>query len=136
MYSLTELTAKIEQAIETMGEASHLHPDWITHVVMSQYTDIQGKDSDFYTIMARTYIRDQVRKRLNGYQADDPQVIEYFNRLQERYLLDDDGEQVAIRVQDMTRAQRLQKAAELRTMGAGCYQHADELERYDAMIAA
>ena len=45
------------------------------------------------------------------------------------------SEQVAIRIQDMTDAQLQAKADEYRAMGAGCFQHADEIDRYRAQAS-
>lgn len=144
MYTLSELTREIEKTIEyfeTQNER-RLHPDWITQSVIDSHPDIEGDDSDFYRCVSRAGIRDQVRQRLNRYKAKpevevDPQlVLEGFERLQKRYLITEDGEQVAIRIQDLSSIQRRAKASELRAMGAGCYQHADELDRYDAQVAA
>jgi len=144
MYSTADLTAEIELVIEQL-EANHarkLHPDWITQAVMYRHTGIDGEDADFYQCVGRAHVREAVRQRLNRFrakaevEADKQLVLEGFERLQKRYLITEDGEQVAIRVQDMTSAQRKLKANELRTMGAGCYQHADELERYDAQATA
>ncbi len=141
MYSLSDLTTEIEHVIETMEGEPRLHPDWIAQAVMQRHPCIEGEDREFYFMLARAHVRDQVRKRLNRYKAepeiesDRQLVMEGFERLQKRYLIAEDGEWVAIRVQDMTRSQRLAKAHELRVMGAGCYQHARELERYDQMLA-
>ncbi len=142
MYSATDLTREIEQAIEQFENASErrLHPEWITQSVMERHTAIDGDDCDFYRLTARGEVRNQVRLRLNRFkarpemEADKQIVFEGFERLQKRYLVCEDGEQVAIRVQDMSSAQRRAKSTELRAMGAGCYQHADELDRYDAEL--
>ena len=40
-----------------------------------------------------------------------------------------------IHIQDMTDAQLQAKADEYRAMGAGCFQHADEIDRYRAQAS-
>ena len=138
MYSLSDLKQEIEQTIHAMESQSRLHPEWITQAVMSKHSDVDGDDCDFYQCCARAEVRTQVRKRLSKYKADtdmavDRQIVlEGFERLQKRYLVSENGEQVAIRIQDMTDAQLQAKADEYRAMGAGCFQHADEIDRYRA----
>jgi len=142
MYTFKDLTVEIEQVIadyEAKGER-RLHPDWITQSVMDLHPNVDGEDADFYRIVSRAQVREAVRQRLNAYRAKpevSPQlelVAPGYERLQRRYLINEDGEQVAVKVELMTSVQRLAKAAELRAMGAGCFQHADELERFDRDI--
>ena len=141
MYSLSDLKQEIEQTIHSMESQSRLHPEWITQAVMSRHSDLDGEDSDFYQCCTRAEVRSQVRKRLNQYKAsadtgvDRQIVLEGFERLQKRYLIPENGEQVAIRIQDMTDAQLQAKADEYRAMGAGCFQHADEIDRYRAQAS-
>lgn len=136
MYSLSDLKQEIEQTISAMESQSRLHPEWITQAVMSKHSDVEGNDTDFYQCCARAEVRTQVRKRLSQYKAsadttvDRQIVLEGFERLQKRYLIAENGEQVAIRIQDMTEEQLQVKANEYRAMGVGCFQHADEIDRY------
>ena len=142
MYSMRDLTTEIEQVLEEMKGNSVWNPQWVTQAIINKHDDIDGSDKDFYTIIGRAQVYEQVRKRIGRYKLkpelkpDRQLVLRGFERLQERYVFEVDGESVAIRVQDMTSEQRRAKAAELRAMGAGCYQHADELDRYDGMMAA
>lgn len=141
MYTLKELQAEIEQVIESMQNAPRPHPDWITQSVIANHPAIDGDDCDFYQCCTRNSVRDAVRKRLNKYKADGKEpdkqiVLEGFERLQKWYLMDEGGEQVAVSIQHMTRDQVLAKAEEQERMGAGCYQHAEELRRYATQMAA
>lgn len=143
MYSLKDLTTEIEQVIEDFDARNErrLHPDWITTAVMDLHQDVSGDDADFYRIVSRAQVREAVRQRLNAYKAkpeiepDRQSVLPGFERLQRRYLVNEDGEQVAVKVEMMSSAQRKAKAMELRAMGAGCFQHADELERFDREVS-
>lgn len=138
MYTMSDLTAEIEGVIEDLerNQASRLDRDWITQQVISQHPDVEGDDADFYACITREKVRDAVRSRLNRYKAKaevspDPQLIlAGFERLQRYYAFEDGQQQVAIRIEDMTDAQLEAKERELMAMGAGCYQHADELRRY------
>lgn len=141
MYSLNDLTNEISQILSEMESESRWHPDWITQKVINLHPDIEGKDKDFYTITSRTMIRGQVRKHLDRFklkaetEPDQQLLLPGFTRLQRRYLVAIDGTQVAVRIEDMTREQRRAKSVELRRMGLGCFQHADELDRYDDMTS-
>jgi len=136
MYSLSTLNQEIQTVIEEMESHSRLHPDWITQAVIARHPDVDGNDSDFYQCCTRSGVRDAVRKRLNRYKADpndqtDAQIVmEGFDRLQKRYLIKENGEQVAVRIECLTRQQILAKALEQERMGYGCFQHAEELRRY------
>ena len=143
MYDIQNLTREIDRHIEALGDGA-IPAEWVTNRVMSQHDGIDGEDSDFYLCLTRIEVRDQVRRRLNkrfGTRAEDQGqrdaqlVLDGFERLQQRYLVEVGEEIIAIPVNKMTSAQRLAKVAELRRMGAGCYQHADELERYDYEVA-
>lgn len=142
MFTISDLTQEIEQVIQQFEvvNSRKLHPEWITQAVVDLHRDVDGADADFWRLVGRQEVRNQVRTRLNRYKAkaqvepDAQLLLEGFERLQQRYLVAEDGEQVAIRIQDMTSAQRRAKSIELRAMGAGCYQHADEMDRYDAQI--
>lgn len=135
MYLLSELTREIDEVLLGLNSQKK-HPDWITQMVMARHPHIAGVDSEFYACTGRAHVRDCVRQRLNRYKLkaeatpDTQIVLDGFERLQRDYLIDEDGTQVAVPVHEMTDAQLEAKATELRAMGAGCYQHADEIERY------
>jgi hypothetical protein len=141
MFTPAQLTQEIEKVIERFeAEKSRaLHPEWITQAVVDLHLSIEGADTDFWRLCGRAEIRNKVGARLNRYkikpevEADAQITLAGFERLQQRYQVTEDGEQVAIRIQDLTRAQRRAKWQELEAMGAGCYQHAEEMKRYDAM---
>jgi len=144
MYSMNDLTVEIEQIIEAFEQTNErrLHPEYITNAVIDRHPDVSGADAEFYRVMSRAQVREAVRSRLNAFkakaeaEADRQLVMQGFERLQRRYLVNEDGTQVAVKVEHMTSKQRQSKVAELRAMGQGCFQHADELERFDRDLAA
>lgn len=140
MYTIGNLVKEIASITDHLvKQGIALHPDWVTQKIQANHQNIEGEDSDFYTCVSKETIRDQVRKRINKFkispernsEVDKQLVIPGFERLQLAYVIEINGEQIAIPLPVMTSAQRKAKAAELRAMGAGCYQHADELDRYD-----
>lgn len=141
MYSINQLVKEIRSVIDCrMSRKEPIHPDWVTQEIISSHQGVDGEDSDFYLCVGRETIRSQVRKQINRFalspekaiETDRQLVLPGYERLQAFYLVDIGGEQVAVPIERMTRPQRKAKATELRAMGDGCYQHADEMERYDA----
>ncbi len=141
MYKLSDLINEIRTITDrSMAIGATCHPDWVTQEIMAQHASIVGEDSDFHLVVSRETVRAQVRKQIGRYKLtpegalcpDGQLVLEGFEFLQRAYLIDRDGEQVAIPVERMTSAMRQAKIKELRAMGQGCMRHADELERYDA----
>lgn len=140
MFTLKDLTAEINaMVLDNLNAEIAVHPNFVTTQILEKRKDIKGKDTDFYQCVAYAQVRHEVgncirRLKITPESAviPDPQLIlPGFVRLQKAYLVDNDGIQMAIPITKMSRKQRFEKINELRVMGDGCYQHADELERYD-----
>lgn len=80
-------------------------------------------------IVASNFNRYKVREELDE-EVNDQLILPGFNRLQRRYLVKDGDETVAVKVEDIPDNLLFEKASELRSMGEGCFLHADEIERY------
>jgi hypothetical protein len=141
MYSLSQLTQEIRALIDARIQSKHaIHPDWITQEILNNHADVDGEDSDFYLCVGKESVRAQVRQQINRFKltpdkalnVDRQLVLPGYERLQSFYLIGADGEQIAMPLERMSAAQRQAKILELRAMGDGCHQHADELERYAA----
>lgn len=141
MYSMSKLVQEIREITDSMmRDGISVNPDWATKQIIDQHNKISGDDADFYLCTSRETVRDQVRKQLNRFKLSldkalitDPQIVlPGFERLQRAYLIDIGDQQIAVPIEKMSYQQRQNKVAELRAMGAGCYQHANELERYNA----
>lgn len=143
MYSMSDLRVEIQKMIDDADARGvpQLNPRWMTAAIIASHPKIEGGDADFYTTMAHEAVASAVRDVMNGYKlkpslATDEQIrLPGFERLQKRYIVSVAGEQIAVRVQDLTSAQRAQKIVELRKMGDGCHQHADELERFGTLLS-
>lgn len=140
MYSISQLNNEIRAVVDARIQCKEvIQPDWITQEIINHHPAIDGDDSDFYFCVGRETIRDQVRKQINRFKltpekaslASRQQVLPGYEYLQEFYLLESGGEQIAIPLVRMSTRQRKSKIKELRAMGDGCHLHADELERYD-----
>ncbi len=140
MYSISQLTHEIRATVDERIERKEpIQPNWIAQQILGNHSLIEGHDTDFYQCVAYETVREQVRKQISRFKLAPEQaahvnrqlVLPGYERLQAFYLIESDGEQIAIPLVRMTSAQRKAKTDELRTMGDGCHQHADELERYD-----
>jgi hypothetical protein len=106
----------------------------VASAILEAHPHIAGADCDFYRALTFEKLKDEARKLINKMklkpelEPDRQLLLPGFKRLQQYYVIEEDGE--AQRVDLIPGAVLLKKAAELRVMGAGCYQHADEIEDY------
>jgi len=140
MYSINELGQEIAGCIDTaIANGQKIHPKWVTQQILCNHPDIEGEDADFYKVVGKDSVYDHVRRRINRFklapenelEVDSQLTLPGFKRVQKAYLTEIEGVPIAIPVDRLSSPQRLAKVRELRLMGAGCYAHADELERYD-----
>lgn len=140
MYSLSQLTQEIRAVVDgRIRQKQIIHPDWVTQEILNRHREIDGGDTDFYLCVGRETVRSQVRAQISRFKLapekalniDRQLVLPGYEHLQLFYLIETNGVQMAVPLEQMTRSQRKAKAAELRAMGDGCHQHADELDRYD-----
>jgi hypothetical protein len=143
MYSFTDLQREIGAKIESLVEqhGSELHPDWITHAILSDHPDVQGVDADFYTCCSRVSIRKEVREQINKIDSPDSKTnkqlsLDGFEHLQQFYVVRRDNEQVAVRIDNLTDTEIDLKAREYDSMGRTLLQHSDELLRYKELRRA
>ena len=126
---------------EGMDRGDELPASWLTNLVIKNHPGISGSDSEWYTACAYDAVRSAVRSALQRYklkpevEPDKQTLLPGFKRLQRYYLVEREGEAVAISIDAMTRKEWLAKIRELQTMGHGCFEHADELRRYFAHSA-
>jgi hypothetical protein len=138
MYTYSDLKIEIEKEIEELLDEHEpvLHPDWITKAILNRHHKISGQDADFFAYNAREHVRNEVRRVLNRYklkpeiEADRQLVLPGFARLQQYYLVARDSEQVAVRVDLLSREEVRAKYAELLAMAMGLMKHVEEFERY------
>jgi hypothetical protein len=142
MYSASDLTAEISRVILELDETKQRkNPNWITQEVMSKHplpAALTGDEADFVLLCERAHVYVAVTRLINRAKvpADgerDPQMAfagPGYERLQREYLIDEEGVEVAVPVEQMTDEQLMQKVQELRAMAVGCNEHADEILRY------
>jgi len=138
MYSNNDIIDEIRGVIDALEDHQHGVPSWITQGIVSEHSEIEGADKDFYLLCAYAHVRTLVAKELNRFKVcpdseTDPQgVLPGFKRLQKRYLVKRDGEQLAVPVGQLTDEEIDEKIGELGKMSAGLSEHMNELRRYKA----
>ena len=115
---------------------------WITHEIVNSHNSglPDGEDGEFFQWTAYTTVCEEVRKIINKRAGDKPSepaqqgqvTLPGFDReyMQDYYLVKRDGESVGMPVTELTDEEIEAKAQLYRKMGAACYAHADELERF------
>lgn len=134
----TDLEREVRAIIrERIDRGLLANPDWVTEAVVSNHKGISGDDKDWYCICAYAYIRAVVRKCVQRYKVaptleavDQQLVLEGFRHVQKAYLIERRGKQVVVPINRLNEVEIRSKMQELRGMGQGCFEHADELSRY------
>ena len=133
-----DLTNEVDAVVEdriTQGEPAQM--SWIVHAVIQKHLDITGSDSEWYSLCAYEHVRATVRKVLSNRRADEgapestqAELFPGYERLQRSYTIDRGGEQMVVRLEQMTAGEIREKALELRAMATGAIAHARELDAY------
>jgi hypothetical protein len=137
------LVGEIEEHLNSL--AAHAKP-WDAGRIAAAICDAhrsalpEGDDGLFWQWTGYRHVREMVRrqisKRVGAHESPErPQLaLPGFERerLQDYYLVERDGRDVGVPVVDLTDEEIEAKASEYRTMGAACYAHADELDRFRA----
>jgi hypothetical protein len=131
------------QAIVDAGIAANrtVPATWLTNEVIESHPDIKGRDVDWYRLCAYEHVRDTVRKVLRQYKGlpdETPRqiILPGCERLQRAYLVEREGEQTVVPIDQLTEGEITTKIREYERMAAGCIEHAEELRRYQQQRAA
>lgn len=108
---------------------------WATKEIIDTFSEIEGRDVDFYLITAKFYIADLVKRCIKKYETPDQTesgqiVMDGFEHLQKAYPIErKDGREI-VPVAQMTDAELEARAAEYDKMAEGCKKHALEIREY------
>lgn len=138
MYTEAMIDKEIKKKVAWLEaqNGKELHKGWLINAVIQDHADINGEDADFAICCARLTIRSRVESYFRKIKenekdpTDEQMIFPGYKRLQKRYIVDRDTELVAVSILDMTDEEIRSKAEEHRKMGAGHYEHADELMRF------
>jgi len=133
-----QLTTEINELLDDLAKRRQIwNPALITAEICERHgAGIRGgKHADFWRHSGYCHCRQQVRQCINR-RAGDPSESDKqmklfgWEHLQTYYLIEREGDQVAVPVTAMTDSELEQKARLYRSMAATCYAHADELDRF------
>ena len=139
MYSIKELKNEIDEKLRIGLKTGDVDPEWLAAAVMADHPAPDVEDADFWVLCADKTVRDEVRRIVARFDlkptvhADRQIVLPGFERLQQVYIVSRDNRQIIAPIENCTKADLMEKAGELHAMGAGCFQHEDEIMRYVAM---
>lgn len=123
-----------------LKENRTIQTSWIVQDLILKHQAIRGADAPWYNRCGYEHLRNCVQKAIRSYQIG-PEghweqyqlegfIEDGYKQLQKAYVTQRDKTSQIIPIGQMTKKELLAKAAELRTMGDGCYAHAEEIERY------
>lgn len=131
-----DLDREVNSIINSRLAAKQAAPlTWIKTAVLDKHPGLSGADRAWYHFCASGHVEDAVRNALRKFKdtEDEPDrqmLLPGHERLQKAYLTDRNEESTLVPIDQMTSQELLAKAKVYRKLGRGCYQHADELERY------
>jgi hypothetical protein len=116
---------------------------WIAHAICKAHEKglASNGEAEFWRHCGYAEARDRVRRAIGERAAPEkpedeaaPESRQYvlpgFEHMRTHYVVERDGERVGVFVYNMTEDELAQRAAFYRSMGAACYAHADELDRF------
>ncbi len=113
-----------------------VHPVSVTQEIIDSHGEIYGTDADWYRYCAFERVRGLVReaiRRLKVQPREDPDpqlTFPGWKHLQRSYSVKRGGVEQGIPIEKLTLEEINAKCQMLKRMGDGCFEHADELERY------
>lgn len=128
-----EIRAVIDQRV---SERETVQMSWLVRQVLHDHGI--GPAIDFPSYCAHETVWRETREVLRKMKGDEAEageqdrqaVLPGFVRLQRRYVVERDNEQVVVPLELMADGEVSAKATELRSMAEGCLLHASELEDY------
>lgn len=133
------LTAEINALLDQLAdEGREWRAAWIAkHICDGHATGLgNGEDADFWLHCGYSDCRREVTRCINRRAGDRPETdtgqltLPGYDHLHAYYVVERDGEDVGVPVQDMTPPELEAKVRHYRKMGAACFAHADEIERF------
>jgi hypothetical protein len=144
MYSAGDLRQELRHIIEDgIARGQAMPMGWIVETVMQRHPlPREFEQRGFYEHHTRCNIRIELRKTLRDYTVGDEEdegdprqgslPLEGYHYLQRICLVKRDRDRVVVDIEQMSRAECEAQAARRRKMGAGCFAHAEEWDRWIA----
>lgn len=142
-YSRNDLRREVEGVMKADLEAGRVViRGWVVHTILSRHELPVMPDRDFNVLCRMEHVTETVREILREWKKSDEDAeavadagtLPGFRRLRLGYPLERESKLVIVPIQRMSAAELKAKTAKYRALGDGCYEHADEMERYCAMM--
>lgn len=140
MSYATRLNAEINTLLDALAdEGREWRATWIAHEICNQHAGAltDNEDANFWRHCGYSDCRREVTRCINrraGDRADRDEGGQYtlpgYKHLQSYYVVERDGEEVGVSVHELTDGEIVEKQRTYRAMGAACFAHADELDRF------
>lgn len=133
MYSQSDIKIDIQKWIDWLesNNGEVLHPDFIVNKVLSDWKENYGDIPDPALCASKLLVRDYTRRELNKFKLSedsDAQItLPGFRKLQRRYMIDRNGEQVCVKIENMTIDECEAKIKEMQSMLSGLEKHIEEM---------
>ena len=137
----TEIDAKID-ALE--AQKRPLNATWIAHSICIDHEVglAENDHREFWEHGGYSTTRKMVTTRVNKRRGDKPKrapkqgTLRGFQHVQDYYVVERDGDELGVPAHTLTDDEIDRKIDLYRSMGAACYEHADELQRYKELRKA
>lgn len=134
-----QLIVEINSQLDALGDRPW-EASWVAHAICNSHLAGLSENDDalFWRHCGYAECRDQVRKCINRRAGIDEErqpgqrTLPGFDYLQSHYLVKRDGIEVGVPVYDLSGQELEAKAAQYRSMGAACFAHANEIDRFRA----
>lgn len=133
------LRTEIHAALDSLAtEQKPWVAQWIANAICNSHADglADNDHKEFWRHCAYMNCRDEVRRCINMRAGDQPEQegeqIKLFGwqHLHAYYVVNRDGEDIGVPINDLTDEEMEAKAESYRKMAATCYAHAEELDRF------
>lgn len=147
MSFFEKLQHEISEKIDAMAATDvKLHPSWISHAICQDHElglAPESEDADFWRHAGHRTVRAEVGqylRKLYGISAEGAAerqlTLDGFDHIQTRYIVNREGDEVAIPTPELTDGELDGIEARLRAMSDALGVHADEIARYKRERAA
>ena len=135
MKSTTEVTREIRRIVQERIDAGAIVlVEWMTTEILSQKSEIEGADADFYLACGADFVKKCVKRVVGEYEPKEQTgaqlIMPGFDHLQKAYSVVRGGQIVLVPVTMLTDEEVEGRALELEAMAKGCLSHAKEMRAF------
>lgn len=135
MKSTTEVTREIRKIVQERIDAGAIVlVEWMTTEILSQKSDIEGDDADFYLACGADFVKKCVKRVVGEFEpksaTNETLLFDGFDHLQKAYTVVREEQVVLVPVTLLSDAELEGRALEMEAMAKGCLSHAKEIRAF------